>query len=195
MKIGIDESKTGDTRGWPRGLAAFSLVATGLAFAPCARADGPATTAPASVDATATPVAAPPSRDESVEARGPNFVMVGAGLVSFGFSYAIASIVGATSSDSVDKRLFVPVAGPWIDLAARSACVAAPGGSCHSEGVNRAGLVFDGVFQGLGALAIVGGLVFHWPQAAKVASVRGTEIQLAPVQYARGGGLAAIGSF
>jgi hypothetical protein len=66
----------------------------------------------------------------------------------------------------------------------------------HRAG-ERASLVIDGVFQGIGILAIAGALALRWPRGAMTADApAGPQLALAPVPYAHGGmGLAALGTF
>ena len=88
-----------------------------------------------------------------------------------------------------------------MDLASRSSCPAnAP---CNHETVNKVLIVVDGIFQGLGALDIVGAFVF--PEARTV-TVRSSErsdayesrvsLRIVPAQIsANSYGLAAFGTF
>ena len=177
--------------------AVLAFVAGVLAFASHARADDSAAVTPPPMAAVTIPSPVPQSVDIGPQERGPNLVILGAGIVSFADAYGIAAIVGATSSYQPDRRLFVPVLGPWLDLADRASCSPTGAGSCHTERVNRASLVIDGVFQGIGVLAIAGALAFPWPRTAMTADApAGPQLTLAPVQYAHGGmGLAALGTF
>lgn len=125
---------------------------------------------------------------------GPNRALLHAGVWTLGLSYVPALVVAIESSEAADKNLYVPVAGPWIDLAARD-CP-----TCEHETANKALLVTDGIFQGIGALQIVGSLLFvetrsvaldNKPRVAKL-----PPLQVAPARLADGGyGLAARGNF
>jgi hypothetical protein len=172
------------------------LVAGASVFASPAYADDPAgvVTPPPATMATA-PALARETR-EVHPASGPNLVMLGVGVVSFAFSFGAAAVAGATSSYGSDRRLLVPVLGPWLDLAERAGCPTG-GPSCHAERTDRTSLVVDGAFQGLGALAIAAALAFAWPGDARVVSVgtAGHEVAIAPVGYPGGAGLAASGTY
>ncbi len=175
----------------------LAFAASALSTASRVRADDAAPAA-APLSPLATQSLPPPATQDLPAARGPNWVMLGGGLIVFGNSYAIASIVGATSSYQPDRNLFIPVLGPWIDLATRAACSDPTGSSsCHDERTNRVSLVIDGAFQGIGVLAIAGALAFQWSHAAATADGPARRsFELTPVQYASGGaGLAASGSF
>jgi len=82
------------------------------------------------------------------ESTGPNRTMLRSGVVILGLSYVPAFVVAVTNSRSDDDYLFIPVAGPWLDLAHRDC----PPGPCNHETLNKALLITDGVFQGIGAL-------------------------------------------
>lgn len=92
------------------------------------------------------------------------------GVVTLTLSYAPTAYVGATSSGASDRVLLVPVAGPWLNLVHRSACVPPqspiplPVDPCIVETADRAALVTSGALQGLGALLTIVGL----PSQARV---------------------------
>src|SRR5580698_9865082 len=44
------------------------------------------------------------------------------GAVTFGFSYVPAVMTASESTFAIDKQLYVPVVGPWLDLANRPNC-------------------------------------------------------------------------
>jgi hypothetical protein len=62
-----------------------------------------------------------------------------------------ALVVAIQSDRKGDDYLYYPVAGPWLDLANRERC-----STCNHETLNDVLLVTDGVFQGIGALQILG---------------------------------------
>jgi hypothetical protein len=91
------------------------------------------------------------------------------GLLLFGLSYIPTAYVGLQASDAYDKVLAVPVAGPWMDLAQRPACVepALPPGvkppvdPCSLESLARSLLITSGAVQGLATILTVVGLPTH----------------------------------
>ncbi|HET9954034.1 MAG TPA: hypothetical protein VFQ61_06005 [Polyangiaceae bacterium] len=93
--------------------------------------------------------AAEPSR-----VRRPDRALLSSGLWTLGLSYVPAFVVAVESPRSFDNHLYIPVAGPWLDYGKRS-CV-----DCKNETVNKVLLVTDGVFQGIGALQILGAFLF-----------------------------------
>jgi hypothetical protein len=120
-----------------------------------------------------------------------------AGVVTFGLSYVPAVMTASESTFALDKQLYVPVVGPWLDLANRPNCGV---GSlpCNSEIANQALLIVDGFFQGLAVIQVLAGLgaVAH-DTATAVAKVDDTPtVHVRPAQVGAGGyGLAAIGKF
>jgi hypothetical protein len=137
---------------------------------------------------------------DRTETTGPNRTMLHTGVWTLGLSYVPAIIVAAESERHGDKNLYLPVAGPWMDLASRGACP--PNTRCTNETTNKALLVIDGIFQGVGALDIVGS--FLLPETRTVttrASKKGEmhvgalSFRLTPVRMNSGYGLSAIGSF
>jgi len=82
---------------------------------------------------------------EEVHHYGPNREMIGSGVVTLGISYGASVIVGAQSDHEGDKSLFVPVAGPWMDLTTRGGCNVEP---CGHETANKVLLVVDGMDAG-----------------------------------------------
>jgi len=129
------------------------------------------------------------------QASGPSWAMVGSGAVIFGLSYIPAVVVGSASSLGADQSLFVPIAGPWIDLTQRPGCPAAS--SCNGETTNKVLLVTDGVFQAIGAITIVGGFLTpaHETTTVRSASTEPTW-RLSPASMGAGGyGVQALGTF
>lgn len=166
------------------GWVAVGLVA-GAAPARVANAqEAPTSRTPVTVEKTTT------------EATGPSLLMVGSGIGIFGLSYVPVVVVAATSGLSADQNLYVPIVGPWIDFAQRPGCPAA--GSCNVENTDRVLLVADGIFQGIGAVTIVGGFLStaHETKTVRSAARRMPTLRLAPARLGAGGyGVSASGTF
>lgn len=137
--------------------------------------------------------------EDRTEVTGPNRAMLHSGIWTLGLSYVPAVVVAAESGRHGDKNLYVPVAGPWMDLAARNPCPANV--SCSNETTNKVLLVVDGVFQGVGALDIVGAFLFPETrtttraQNATEMHVAGLSLHLSPARFQSGYGVSAVGSF
>ncbi len=138
---------------------------------------------------SAVVVAPTPPRDVVVvEERSPNAGLIGGGVIMFGLSYGTSVLVGASSDREGDQHLFVPVAGPWMDLANRGPC---PSTGCGNEVANKVLLVTSGLFQAAGVLQILGGFLF--PETRTVTRTVG--VQIAPTAGPTGIGIAAHGVF
>lgn len=172
-------------------LGAMSSVVTwtGFSFADTTVVEQPAP-APAS-----TVVATPVGESGRDDYTGPNRRLIGSGLVTFGLSYIPALVVAGTSDLSTDHHLYVPIVGPWLDVADRPSC-GVGGIGCDTETTYKVLLVVDGVFQGLGAITTVAG--FLSPEhhvVVSTADVDKLRVQVTPSKVASGYGLAAFGSF
>lgn len=129
-------------------------------------------------------------------ANRPNRFLLMTGLVLFGAPYVASVGIGAASPHQGDANLYVPLAGPWLDLAARPGCPA--NSTCNDETGDRVLLVGDGVLQTIGALEVIGAFVF--PETIGVASVgskdSSTAVSFTPSKVGRDGyGLSAVGWF
>jgi hypothetical protein len=152
--------------------------------------EAPATVQVAPAPATVT------TQETTSQATGPSWAMVGSGAAIFGASYLTVVVVGATSGLNADRTLFVPIAGPWVDLTQRPGCPAS--GSCSAETTNKVLLVADGISQAIGALTIVGGFLttaHRTKTVTRTADLRPT-VRLSPAQLGNGGyGMMALGTF
>src|ERR1044071_10405990 len=93
------------------------------------------------------------ARTDRIETIGPNRKLLSSGVWTLGLSYTPALVVAIKSERRGDDYLYYPVVGPWLDLAHRKCA------TCGDDSLNQALLVTDGVFQGIGALSIVGSLL------------------------------------
>ena len=177
----------------------FAVASSALTYAGSSSADTTVVDQPAPAPAQTTVVATPaaPVAETGRDAySGPNRRLIGSGLITFGLSFIPALVVAGTSDISADHHLYVPIVGPWLDLGDRPGC-GAGSISCDSETTNKVLLVFDGIFQGIGALTTVAGFLSperHEVVTASEAPGKPT-LHLAPANVASGYGLAAFGSF
>jgi hypothetical protein len=137
---------------------------------------------------------APPARGryaEHVVERRPNTELLSTGTSLFILSYGASVVAGAVSGREEDKRLFIPVAGPWMDLAQRDCRERVCG---PNEDVARAMIVTSGVVQGVSALMVLGSLVI--PETVTVEErVGSAKVKVLPVSFGSGVGVGALGSF
>jgi hypothetical protein len=132
---------------------------------------------------------------EKTIVRWPHETLLSTGMGLFIMSYGPSVVAGAMSDRSEDKRLFVPVAGPWLNLAHRD-CRANPCG--ETEDVARAMILTSGVVQGAGALMTLGSLLI--PERTTISErPRGAsakpEVKVVPVSFGTGAGIGAVGRF
>lgn len=138
--------------------------------------------------------AAPTVTRQEVTTTGPNRALLHSGLWIFGLAYIPAVVVGIGSDRHGDKNLLIPVVGPWLDLAARSDCPVDAG--CSNESVNKALLIVDGVFQGLGALDFVGAFLFPETRTVTVGRTKPPYLRVVPAQWGTSTyGISAWGQF
>jgi hypothetical protein len=124
---------------------------------------------------------------------GPNRQLLRSGAWTLGLSYVPALVVAIHSNEPADKNLYIPVAGPWMDYAKRDCA------TCEHETTNKVLLVTDGIFQGIGALQLVGSFLFVETRTTTVVPpgrvAKTPKLQVAPARIAHGYGLAARGTF
>jgi hypothetical protein len=170
---------------WP---VAIGVSLLSIAWTDTALAQGPSPLAQPDAE-TATEA----SGLESHSPNAPDRPLLGAGIFLLATSYLPATAVAGASDRQADQRLFIPVAGPWLDLAQRGPCVL----GCGSEMAYRSLIVTDGILQGLGAFMTLVGLLADDDPAdlATAATNRDRPLRVSPAIGAGSYGLTAFGSF
>lgn len=179
-------------------LPATTTVAPAPA-APTAPAAGvvspaPAPTTPASTttitQAELPPSAPMPPRDEPASTvytnKRPNTALLVTGVALFASTYVTTAAVHAGNGreGGVDDHLYIPIAGPWINL----------GQSSH-ETRDDVLIVGSGILQGVGAgLAISSLFIPNKVETARI-SAGPVKMNVTPTTYAGGAGLGAVGTF
>ena len=129
----------------------------------------------------------------------PDRALLRSGAFALAVPYVSSVIVAAESNHPGDGALYVPVAGPWMDLSDRHCAV---GERCNHEGLYKGLLIADGIFQGIGAVEIVA--AFLSPETVttrEVVSGAGTRgltaaaLRVTPVFSGSSLGIATMGSF
>jgi hypothetical protein len=153
-------------------------------------------TASRAASAVAEPEVSPAARQQISYAR-PNGPLLEKGIFAFFASYVPSVIVAVVNDNSYDKRLYVPVVGPWLDLADRPGCGGIGQSPCGTEAAYKVLLVVVGSFQGLGALATVVGLAVPERIITPAPEKAGTlTVHVLPAQMGRDGyGMQALGTF
>ncbi len=148
-----------------------------------------------------TVVTAQPGVAEQTSYSAPNRVIVGERSVgAFVGAYVPSILVAAVSGTSYDTNLYIPLAGPWLDLANRPPCGGLGQQACSTENGYRAMLIASGVFQGLGALATGVGLLTPERRTVRVTAKAdppakpSLHVAPSPVGHA-GYGVTAFGDF
>lgn len=138
----------------------------------------------------------PPRRLVVTQETNPSAELIGSGLLMFGLSYGGSILAAVASDEHADRALFVPIAGPWLDLADRGSCP--PRSSCRGETAAKALLAADGVVQTMGALGILAAFLF--PETRTVTRVAKAEasarrVTVLPSFSPSSVGLSARGAF
>src|SRR5712691_6145988 len=111
-----------------------------------------------------SPVPAPTGGER---AAPPDIAVLVAGIAILAVGYGPSAFVPMHGDHKGDDRLYVPVIGPWLDLANREctgATMATAGGPielasrqpCGTSAIEEAALITSGILQGVGGLQIMG---------------------------------------
>jgi hypothetical protein len=144
--------------------------------------------------ATASAQSSTTTRVDRVEYVGPDRGLLRSGAWTLGIGYVPALVVAIESPLPADRYLYVPVAGPWLDIAKRDC------DDCRNEGLNQFLIAADGVVQGVGALEILGSFLFlersvTTRTARKARANTALNLRFKPTRVPGGYGLTAIGNF
>jgi hypothetical protein len=145
------------------------------------------------------PAAGTQTNSETVTQKGgPSRIMLASGIITFGVTYGAGAIVAATSPLSADQQMFVPIAGPWMDLFDRPDCGGSTGRSCNVETTYKVLIVADGIGQAIGALTVVEAFLnpeVHTTTHSVTASEK-PSFRVTPASLGAGGyGMLAFGNF
>jgi hypothetical protein len=115
------------------------------------------------------------------------------GAVLFGASYGAAVVAASRSDREADDRLYVPLLGPWLDLADRRDCDVEIS-SCDNETTLKVLIVTDGVLQAAGAFMMLDAILF--PTVHRSSTTTAALEHVKPIRVGDGGrGLAVSGKF
>ena len=120
--------------------------------------------------------------------RRPNTPMIITGGALLVGTYATTAGIVASNGPDVDHDLYIPIAGPWINLADRST---------DRENNTRDTVLIagSGVLQGVGSLMVI--TSFFVPESVPAARISAGNVKMnvAPTASAGGGGVGAFGTF
>jgi len=143
---------------------------------------------------TRTPVVEPaPVGDEVARPLNPSVFLTGA--IVFAGTYGASVIVAGDSNEhGGHHHLYVPLAGPWLDLADRPSCDPSLN-RCDRETTTKVLLVADGIFQAAGVLAMLDGILDPGSNRNHRAYVD-NKTHVVPTTFAgTGGGVNVFGHF
>jgi hypothetical protein len=138
------------------------------------------------------PPTVPPTRESVTvyERQRPNRpLLITGGLLLVATYGTTAAIVGA-NGEKPDRDLYIPVAGPWINVADRS-CT----GDCGDHKRDTVLIVGSGVLQGVGALMVISSFLIPEKVAKAQITAGPVKMQVAPTGNRGGGGIGAFGTF
>lgn len=160
---------------------------------PMAATPPPVAAAPPPVVAAPPQVVAAPQRPRYEYETGPDVSLLRNGLWTLSVMYTTSVVVAVVSPLPADDYLYIPVAGPWLDLSHRD-----EQDNDGGEILNKALIVADGVIQALGAANIV--LSFIFPETRLVEQVKrptrqGLAFETRPIVLPSLVGVSAQGTF
>lgn len=185
------------------GLACLCGVAL---FSPAAMAEdvsssstAPSSSSPSTTTGTTsswtmgpTTQAAPGGEVVGYQTIRPNRPLMVTGASMLVGAYVTSVLVGAANNNDADRKLYIPVVGPWLDLGDRQCDTR----ECKGEDWSKAALIASGVLQGAGTILAVSSVFM--PEKVHRTRIAGATIdwKVAPSSMGtRGGGLAAVGRF
>jgi hypothetical protein len=162
--------------------------------------------ADAAADASSPPASAPsngtivPIIGERTFYQPPNRPLLIGGLIAFGAGYVPSVIIAAEANTTFDNYLYIPIVGPWLDLANRPQCGGTFQPRCSTETGRKIVLAANGVLQAAGAAAIVLGLALPGKHSELVTAKLGPagvlHMDIVPSQLSADGyGVTAVGDF
>lgn len=120
----------------------------------------------------------------------PNPALLVTGGAILAGTYVTTAVVAGQSDHEPDKNLYIPVVGPWLNLADRQCS------GCEHETRNVTLIVGSGILQGLGAGMVLAS--FLVPKKVEAATIQAGNVKMhvLPTQMGRdGAGVGAVGTF
>jgi len=126
-----------------------------------------------------------------VRERTPDLRVLTGGTLLFGIPYTASVVVASRSSVDEDQFLYVPLAGPWIDLVTRPECPPIRS-ECGNATATSAALIGDGILQAVGTALVV--RAFTSPEKTWIIRGHRANATVTPVVGSTNG-VAAVGNF
>jgi hypothetical protein len=117
------------------------------------------------------------------------------GVMTFGIACGVAAIAAASSDRDSDKRMYVPLLGPWLAMSDRGDCPVEQQ-SCDSNTTDKILMAVDGVFQAAGVITTVYGILSPVTVSTSTNTAK-SDMRVVPVSMGQGhsAGLGLAGSF
>lgn len=142
--------------------------------------------------ASATAFAQGEERQPYSESRPNRGLLITGGAV-LAASYIPPVVVAATSGRDGDQFLYIPIAGPWIDLGERGGCGPNP---CGQEALYKTLLVATGIAHLVGTGLVISSFVVPERNERARTAKASTKPVVVPAQLGRSGaGFAVVGRF
>jgi hypothetical protein len=127
----------------------------------------------------------------------PHPALLKLGITFVTLAYASSVVTAAVSTQSADQNLYIPIVGPWIDIAVRD-CGA--GDRCGgTDDVAKSLIVASGMAQGAGLALGLSSLfieeVVETRRVEPAPAASSSEIRVVPLTFAAGAGFGAVGRF
>lgn len=166
-----------------------SVPSVPAAGSPATTPTSTTTTTGADTEGPVTTTYTPPPRESTVitTRRRPNKAVLITGGALFVGTYATTAGITAGVNAKEDHDLYLPVVGPWINLANRSC----EGDCTATHNRNTALIAGSGVLQGIGAGMVLAS--FFIPEKVASATIAAGPVKMQVVPTA--GGLGAVGTF
>ncbi len=150
------------------------------------------TTVTSAADATAaapSTMTAPTSAERTVlyDKRTPNRFFLYTGAAVLAGTYTTTAVIAANNGSIKDHDLYLPIVGPWIDIASRDSATTSTGDTVL--------IVGSGVLQGAGALMAVASFFIPEKFATATIAAGPVKMNVSPTAGAGSGGVGAFGTF
>ena len=157
--------------------------------APASPVGSTVTTSASDARATLAPASAPLSAERTTlyQTRTPNRFFLYVGGAALAGTYATTAVVAANSGSIGDHDLYLPVVGPWINLASRDSATTSTGDTVLILG--------SGILQGVGAGMMVASLFIPEKYATATIAAGPVKMNVSPTAGAGSGGVGAFGTF
>lgn len=141
-----------------------------------------------SVPVMGSTTSAPPRDMTLYSKRTPNKAVLITGGSLFVSTYVTTAALAAANGPTADKDLFIPVVGPWINLADRDT-------NREDNSRDTALIVGSGVLQGVGAAMLISS--FFIPEKVPTARISAGNVKMnvTPTAGPGAGGIGAVGTF